>query len=224
MVKEKKKNYCGHAGSGNQYAQLAGASLPTGILVIGIFIMITSLFGFYGAWTENHRLLLVYAIIITILLICQLGIGIGLYAEINQMSSLLTTAWDALQSTDRSALQQALGCCGLNRYNLTCWNANISPCITSSLSGRAEIPCPAASIPQEQTCMPLMLQSLQGAYETVGIVALVFAFLQAVGLGFSFCLIRGIKLAREQDQEAERETPAEIQIREINAAGTIGKV
>jgi hypothetical protein len=47
----------GSAGMSNQYASLAGETLPTGVLVLGIFVMIISIVGCCGAKRENRVIL-----------------------------------------------------------------------------------------------------------------------------------------------------------------------
>jgi hypothetical protein len=47
------------AGMSNQYATLAGNTLPTGVLVLGIFVMMVSLLGCVGAKRESRAILTV---------------------------------------------------------------------------------------------------------------------------------------------------------------------
>jgi hypothetical protein len=63
------------SGQANQFAVFAGNTLPTGILVVGIFIMMVSILGCCGARSENRPMLGIYAVILVILIICQFSIG-----------------------------------------------------------------------------------------------------------------------------------------------------
>jgi hypothetical protein len=49
----------GSAGQSNQFAVFAGNTLPTGILVIGLFIMMVSILGCWGARAENRPALMI---------------------------------------------------------------------------------------------------------------------------------------------------------------------
>ncbi len=47
----------GDSGMSNEYAALAGNTLPTGVLVLGIFVMCISLVGCIGAQRESRGIL-----------------------------------------------------------------------------------------------------------------------------------------------------------------------
>ena len=178
-------------------AQFAGNSLPTGIIVIGVFMMLVSLFGCLGAHRESRLLLGIYAVIVSILVICQIATGIAIYAQQSQIPVMLTVAWDISNNWQKVTLvQDVLLCCGLNVFNAT-----------TGSSGIAGVPCPEITRTTHQTCMLPMQTMITSSFSTVGVVALCFAFLQIIGFGFAVCLIRGIRLARDQDQHADQ--PAE---------------
>ena len=87
-------------------------------------------------------------------------------------------------------------------------------------TGLAGQPCPTQTLASQQTCLVPMRTAIQSQYTTASVVAIVFAFLQILGCSFTFCLIRGIKLAREQDLAMDMDTPAEIAIANVNANTT----
>jgi hypothetical protein len=187
-------------GAGNLMTQFAGNSLPTGIIVIGVFMMLVSLFGCVGAHRESRLLLGIYAVIVSILVICQIATGIAIYAKQSEIPVMLTVAWDVSNNWQKVTLvQDVLLCCGLNVFNATGG--------LSGSSGIAGIPCPEITRTTHQTCLLPMKAMIESSFSTVGVVALCFAFLQIIGFGFAVCLIRGIRLARDQDQHADQ--PAE---------------
>ena len=47
----------GSAGMSNQYSALVGSTLPTGVTVLGVFVMLISLVGCVGAKRENRIIL-----------------------------------------------------------------------------------------------------------------------------------------------------------------------
>jgi len=178
------------AGASNIMSQFAGNTLPTGIVVIGVFILLVSLAGCFGAWKENKWVLYVYAVIVIFLVICQIATAIAIYSQQSQIPVILTVAWDNANNFLRvTGVQEPLQCCGLTVFNMSI-----------GASGVAGVPCPEVTRYTQQTCMLPMQTTIQSSFTSVGVVALCFAFLQIIGIGFAFCLIRGIKLAREQDQ------------------------
>ena len=126
-----------------------------------------------------------------ILILCQVCVGIAVYANQNQATTVLVAGWDASTNAIKVVLQDALGCCGLVAYNAS------SP-LTTGLAGQ---PCPTDKATIGAVCMPLIIEQVKSSYMTVGVVAIVFAFLQILGLLFAICLIRGIKMSRESGDE-----------------------
>jgi hypothetical protein len=183
----------GSAGMSNQYSALVGSTLPTGVIVLGVFVMLISLVGCVGAKRENRIILAIYAVVLLILVICQICVGIAVYANQNQGTVVLTAGWDQATNGVKVLIQDALGCCGLIVYNAS------SP-MTSGLAGQ---PCPSTvtnPASASVTCMSLIIAQVQASYTSVGVVAIVFAFLQIVGMLFAVCLIRGIRMQRESSE------------------------
>eukprot|EP00455_Lapot_gusevi_P019597 TRINITY_DN2092_c0_g2_i1.p1 TRINITY_DN2092_c0_g2~~TRINITY_DN2092_c0_g2_i1.p1 ORF type:complete len:247 (-),score=98.07 TRINITY_DN2092_c0_g2_i1:117-857(-) len=192
----------GSAATSNEYADLAGDSLPVGIMVLGIFIMIISLFGCCGAKRESRVILGFYAVVLSILIICQLGVGIAVYVKQDKAPEMIRSGWDSSTNGIRVIFQNQLDCCGLEIYNKT---APLVPTTdVTATQGLAGQPCPdpITRPTSKRPCMTTLLTKLQSSYTTAGIVAIVFAFLQILGFMFALCLIRGIRLSREADQQA----------------------
>ena len=144
---------------------------------MGIFVMLISLVGCIGAKRESRLILGIYAVILVILIICQIAVGIAVYANQSEAVKLLTLGWNAAAPATLVLIQNYLQCCGLTVYNLTA--APGMP--ASAYTGLAAQPCPDRTLyPSSvgQTCLPLMVQQIQSSYVTVGIVAIVFAVLQ----------------------------------------------
>jgi hypothetical protein len=132
-----------------------------------------------------------YAVILLILILCQVCVGIAVYANQNQATTVLVAGWDASTNAIKVVLQDALVCCGLVKFNA-------SAPLTSGLAGQ---PCSPIALQTEAVCMPLIIEQVKSSYMTVGVVAIVFAFLQILGLLCAICLIRGIKMSRESGDE-----------------------
>ena len=185
----------GSAASSNQFAAFTGDTVPTGLLVIGIFVIVFSLLGCCGAKMESLSVLYLYVIILAMLILCQLGVGMAVYIEQDQMNTVITAGWDRATDPAKSLVQNNLECCGLITFNMT---LPINLPAGATVSGLAVQPCPPKSIPPMQVCMPLILSVVQSSYTTAAIVAIVFAFLEIAGLLFAAILIRTIKITKEQ--------------------------
>eukprot|EP00455_Lapot_gusevi_P019594 TRINITY_DN2092_c0_g1_i2.p1 TRINITY_DN2092_c0_g1~~TRINITY_DN2092_c0_g1_i2.p1 ORF type:complete len:256 (-),score=98.41 TRINITY_DN2092_c0_g1_i2:229-996(-) len=188
----------GSAGASNTYAEFAGNSLPVGVLVLGVFMMVIAFMGCCGAKRESRALLGIYSLILIILIVCQIGVGIAIYAKQDDAPDALRSAWDGANNWQRTVIQDSLECCGLEIYNLTQPVGVIKP-----ITGLAGQPCPdPIKYPKSvgKTCLSIMVEKIRSSYVTVGVVAIVFALLQIIGFMFALCLIRGIRLARDQEQ------------------------
>lgn len=182
----------GAAGS-TQYTALVGSTLPTGVVVLGVFIMLISLVGCVGAKRENKNILAAYAIILLILILCQVIVGLVVYANSDQATSALTAGWDITTNDAKVLIQNQLGCCGLSVYNAS------APLLVSGLAGQP-CPDPIANPAVKVPCMALIVDAVKSSYVTVGVVAIVFAFLEIIGMLFAACLIRSIKQQREANE------------------------
>lgn len=194
----------GSAGSSNTYAEFAGENLPVGILVLGVFIMLVSLVGCCGAKKESRVILGVYSVVLVILIICQISVGIAIYAKQDEAPDMLRSAWDRSTNWQKTVIQNSLECCGLEVYNKT--SVNVPAALIPTLKGLAGQPCPDVTLfpnSYQKVCLPIMVTKIKSSYVTVGVVAIVFAFLQIIGFLFALCLIRGIRLARDQDQQMD---------------------
>jgi hypothetical protein len=138
-------------------------------------------------------------VVLLILIICQIAVGIAVYVKQDQAPEMMRLGWNEAPNGIRVLIQDTLQCCGLDVYNFT--GVPGVP-VTAQTSGLAGQPCPdPIKVPNSYlvTCKSILIDKVKSSYVTVGVVAIVFAFLQIVGLLFAMCLIRGIRLARESD-------------------------
>jgi hypothetical protein len=73
-------------------------------------------------------------------------------------------------------IQNQLNCCGLDAFNKTA-PVGVNPNLVSGLAGQ---PCPTVLYADDKkaTCMQPMVDQISSSYVTVGVVAVVFAFIQ----------------------------------------------
>lgn len=65
----------------NQVGSLAGQTIPAGIIVLGVFILLVSLLGIVAAWKEYRVLLAIYFVLLLLFTIILFAVGIAVYVE-----------------------------------------------------------------------------------------------------------------------------------------------
>jgi len=94
------------------------------VIVLGSFIGGSALFGCCGAWLESRFLLTLFLVVLVLLLIAQLGVGIGSYVERSRIPTELDKLWDKASDNLRNYTQFEFSCCGF--FNST--DREILPC------------------------------------------------------------------------------------------------
>jgi hypothetical protein len=149
------------------------SALPTGIIVLGVFILFLSFLGCFGAMRENRILLAAYAGILLIIFICQLIIACVILADQAQVAQYLSDAWTGASVATKQKLQSDFGCCGYNTFNDT----------------QAAQPCPTGST---QGCYQLLQSSLTSKLSLLGGFGIFLAFIQLFGVVLALVLRAGI--------------------------------
>jgi len=116
---------------------LTGATIPQGIIALGVFIMLLSLFGIFGAYRESRLFLGCYFFFLLIFTVLLLAVGIGVYSQQQQAGWYITQGWQSANDGVRMSFQNAFYCCGL-----TSWTDN--PGST----------CPTCTTGTNTTCTP----------------------------------------------------------------------
>jgi len=182
---------------------------PIFIIIVGVAIFVVAFFGCCGAWQESSCMIYVYAVLISLLLICEIGAGIaafvlkgdlkavmeekskeGLQNYGNEGNEGVTKAWDSVQ--------HELKCCGVT--NSSDWLASNYGKVPDSCCPKIEAGgdgCKTEDI-YPAGCLALLEDTFIGNIATVGGVALGVAFLQLVGVIFSCCLAGRIRKQTDQ--------------------------
>jgi len=113
---------------------LTGATIPLGIIVLGVFIMFLSFLGCVGACRESRLFLGCYFFFLLLFTILLLAVGIGVYSQEQQAGWYISQGWANANAGVRGSFQNAFSCCGLTSY-----------------TDQASMPCP--------TCTPMVLNS-----------------------------------------------------------------
>jgi hypothetical protein len=166
----------------NQVGAIAGSTIPTGLIVLGVFILILALLGAFSAWRESRALLGIYFLFLLIFTIILFAVGIAVYVEKDNAGDLITTAWMDSGPDVQMSLQNAYTCCGLAAWNV---------------SSPGNCP-PAANMPGGPACLPLMVDTFNSAFKTAGACGIAFSVIMLGGLIFICYLMTGIKRKREE--------------------------
>lgn len=180
-----------YALSGNVNA-LAGVTLPRGLIVIGVFIIILSFVGCLAAWKESRIFLGLYFVFLLIFTIILFAVGIAVYVKKDKSAQYMSEGWRGLTDVDpvagndiRVALQNQLGCCGLSGYNDT----------------YRGVPCPSlvASPLSAQPCLPLLDDIFQKNVVTAGGCGIAFSIIMIFGMILVCVLMEGIKKKKHME-------------------------
>jgi len=91
---------------------LENVSIPAGLIVLGVFLLVLTIVGCVVAYKEKLVGLIFYTILILILLICLIGVGGGAFTYRKNADPPLAKAWQAVGSGARISVQNYFDCCG----------------------------------------------------------------------------------------------------------------
>jgi len=207
---------------------LTGATIPVGIIVLGVFIMFLSFLGCIGAYRESRGFLGCYFFFLLLFTVILLAVGIGVYSQQQQAGWYITQGWTSANNDIRVSFQNAFYCCGLNSFNnlngIPCpsctaspLNATCTPCgtlvfanttngtgvctLSTSSSGNCTL-CPLApvcnSCTNQPSCYQPLVNAFNNSFQTMGAVGVALAVIMLVGMIFVCVLIRGIRAKSEK--------------------------
>jgi len=87
-------------------------SIPSGLVVLGVFMIIVVVLGFVGMKKKHKGMLIAYLVLMLILIICEFGVGGGAIALRNDLPSTLQVTWDNSTDENRNVFQKDFVCCG----------------------------------------------------------------------------------------------------------------
>ena len=109
----------GSAALAGYAASIAGTTLPKGLIVVGAFLIFTSLVGGLSAWFEFRIGLGFYFVSMLVWTIILLAIGIAVLAVKNNLATYLASGWAIADCGTQQTIQNSFSCCG--RYGQTDW-------------------------------------------------------------------------------------------------------
>ena len=159
---------------------LSSLPLAVGIIVLGTSVTLISCFGCFGAMRENRCFLGMYILILLIIVIAQAGVGITAYVQKGKIDGSLQTAWSNSTDEVRNTIQKEFDCCG--------W-------LNSKDHPGSE--CPSGNPPG---CRDTVENYFQERLKIVGIIGLVIASIELLGLLFAFCLMKAINSSEDKER------------------------
>jgi len=200
----------------NQFSFITKVSIPAGLIVLGLILLIIIFLGLYGSFRKSTKFLAAYFVLLFLFIICEFGVGGGSYALRSSIPGTLDRGWDALNDGDRNNLQSYFGCCGwANVTDVVGSNCNstsnhhsngsttgmmTSGVMTSGIGSRSIY---RQSPPANTTtsCENLMISYFDSQLYAVGTVGIVFATLQLLALISSIVVFSFIKVEQRRSQD-----------------------
>eukprot|EP00794_Sanderia_malayensis_P003397 gene3397-3887_t len=155
-----------------------------GIISVGVFLLVISLAGIYGAWKQHQIVLFFYMVILVVLFILMFAFSLAaLVITQKQQYKALRTGWVSSQKSTKRDLQRFGNCCGFENKSVTTGPLGHPPCL--------ELPCckesKNASCPKCSTCLTeLETKSFKKFRQATGGAALFFSFTMFLGVYLAF--------------------------------------
>jgi len=182
---------------------IANISIPAGLIVLGVFIIVLTVVGCVVAYKEKLVGLIFFTIFMLILLICLIGVGGGAFTYRNDSQTILATAWARATDQQRAFMENffvsspsgpnnPVPCCGW--ITLPAGNRTYpsSSCIIPAYNDTTgEHP---ASLKPYPPCGPIINDFVDHYLYIAGAAAVVIGVIEFISMLFSLFLI--IRLCR----------------------------
>ncbi|XP_068996984.1 CD63 antigen [Embiotoca jacksoni] len=190
----------------------AASGVPIVIIAVGVVIFFIAFFGCCGAWKENYCMITMFAILLSLIIVVEIGAAIAGYFFRNKLSAIVhdsltemitnykNTTAEFRDSVDN--LQKRLKCCGMNSsadWKGFASDGNTVPdscCLNVSTNcGKGAMTDPTKI--HREGCRNALETLLKNNILWVIVAALVIASLQVMGIVFACGLMRGIRSGYE---------------------------
>ncbi|XP_075231129.1 tetraspanin 97E [Lycorma delicatula] len=157
-------------------------NLPTvsGIMACGVFLILVSILGLFGAVKHNQVMLFFYMIILFILFLVQFGVACAcLGVNLAEQEKLVEEGWRNVNNEVKGKVQKTFSCCGFDgKFHNKSGPMGHPECIHDPHC------CPVGS-PEGCTCPPCLgkVQStIDYAFKLCGGIGLFFCFTEFIGV------------------------------------------
>jgi len=181
-----------------EYSYVAKVSVPAGLIVLGLILLIIIFLGIFGSFKKSTKLLAAYFVLLFLFIICEFGVGGGAYTLRGSIPSELEYSWARLSDIDRANLQWQFTCCGwanmTDQPGSNCPQTNVNTTLTT---GMASFPVTNATV----SCEELIVNFFTDQLYSVGTAGIVFATLQLLALISSIVVFAFIKVEQRRSQD-----------------------
>lgn len=181
------------------------------VIIIGIICLVVGFFGCYGAFRENHCMIVTFAVLLCIILLLEMIAAITAFLLRAEMEELVRNSMkasipkygnDEVHNT-WDHMQEQLKCCGVDSYMDWGLNRNFranqtvpdSCCIDASEPRCAGpvLRTNTTSTIYEEGCADQLIQWSQKNVAIIGSIIILFACIQVVGIVLACILAGGIR-------------------------------
>ncbi|CAJ1084587.1 CD63 antigen [Xyrichtys novacula] len=190
---------------------VSASGAPIVIIGVGVVIFLIAFFGCCGAWKENYCMVTTFAVLLSLIIIVEIGAAIAGYIFRGKISSVVQDSLVEMISKYNSTehfrdsvdkLQKDLKCCGVN--SSADWK-NYRPdresvpdsCCVNFTKGCGDGALKDPSKLFKEGCHDAVEANLKKNIQWVIVAALIIAFLQIMGIVFACLLMRGIRSGYE---------------------------
>ncbi|XP_051948124.1 CD63 antigen [Xyrauchen texanus] len=187
------------------------ASPAVWLIVVGVVIFFIAFFGCCGAWKENYCMVTTFAVILSIIIICEIAGAIAAYIFRGNLNGVLdqgfkeafakyNTSIETKKAID--SLQQELKCCGANSsddwVNFSTSHTSVpDSCCKNMTDNCGKGAIHDSSIIYTNGCQPAVETLLKKSMLWIAVGALVIAFIQITGIVLACVLMRAIRSGYE---------------------------
>lgn len=168
---------------------------PVAIVVLGVFVFVLAFLGCCGAIRENYHMIMAFSVLLTIILICELGAAIAAYAYRSKIENAIRTEANKSikqyrNNTDVQHLwddiQSSLHCCGANS------TADYEDKLPQSCCPDKPEDCNPSKA-YKRNCCDVLLEKFNEKIVYVGVTGIIICFIEVVGIVFGCCLAKAIR-------------------------------
>ncbi|XP_072305321.1 CD63 antigen [Eucyclogobius newberryi] len=190
----------------------SASGAPILLIALGVIVFLVAFFGCCGAWKENYCMVTMFAILMSLVIIAEIGAAIAGYIYRNKVSVVVQDSLaDMINNYNNSSdefratvdkLQHDLKCCGANsssdwRSSTPEGNTVPDSCCINDTKNCGKGTMSDASKVYQKGCHDAVEAVLKANIQWVIVAALVIALFQILGVVFACLLMKGIRSGYE---------------------------
>ncbi|XP_067301925.1 CD63 antigen [Pseudorasbora parva] len=183
---------------------------PVVLIIVGVIIFFIAFFGCCGAWKENQCMVSMFAVILSIIVIVEIGTAITGYVFRGKIPGFLDERFKSMiagyNNTENrdtlDAIQKQFKCCGGNSSDDWLNFSSTKTSVPDSCCKNITNNCGVGAIHNSEKiyidgCQPILNQFLKKNLLWIAVGALVIAFVQISGIVLACILMRAIRSGYE---------------------------